>query len=172
MKNRAILLTLVICLISVFSISAEHLVILTTNDLHSVITPDVDGRGGVLRRKVLFDSVKVAEKNVMLIDAGDAVQGTVYFSEFGGEVEYALFNLLGYDINIVGNHEFDNGMEQLANHYKKLNTCKISTNYNFAGTIFIDYENSRDFSDCNTFVYGHNMKNGSMFAQLKKYVKN
>ena len=43
-------------------------------------------------------------------------------------------------------------------------------NYNFAGTIFIDYENSRDFSDCNTFVYGHNMKNGSMFAQLKKYV--
>lgn len=134
MKNRAILLTLVICLISVFSISAEHLVILTTNDLHSVITPDVDGRGGVLRRKVLFDSVKVAEKNVMLIDAGDAVQGTVYFSEFGGEVEYALFNLLGYDINIVGNHEFDNGMEQLANHYKKLNTCKISTNYNFAGT--------------------------------------
>lgn len=43
-------------------------------------------------------------------------------------------------------------------------------NYNFAGTIFIDYENSRDFSDCNTIVYGHNMKNGSMFGSLKKYV--
>ncbi|MGN8632288.1 class B sortase [Blautia sp. HCP3S3_G3] len=42
-------------------------------------------------------------------------------------------------------------------------------NYNFAGTIFIDYENSRDFSDCNTLVYGHNMKNGSMFGQLKKF---
>ena len=36
-------------------------------------------------------------------------------------------------------------------------------NYNFAGTIFVDYENSGDFSDCNTLVYGHNMKNGSMF---------
>ena len=41
--------------------------------------------------------------------------------------------------------------------------------YNFAGTIFVDYENRRDFSDCNTLVYGHNMKNGSMFAQLKLF---
>ena len=32
-------------------------------------------------------------------------------------------------------------------------------NYNFAGTIFVDYENKGDFSDCNTLVYGHNMKN-------------
>ena len=45
-------------------------------------------------------------------------------------------------------------------------------NYNFAGTIFVDYENKGDFSDCNTLVYGHNMKNGSMFAQLKKFSQN
>ena len=44
-------------------------------------------------------------------------------------------------------------------------------NYNFAGTIFIDYENSSDFNDCNTLVYGHNMKNGSMFGQLKEFSK-
>ncbi len=44
-------------------------------------------------------------------------------------------------------------------------------NYNFAGTIFIDYENSADFNDCNTLVYGHNMKNGSMFGQLKDFSK-
>lgn len=42
-------------------------------------------------------------------------------------------------------------------------------NYNFAGTIFVDCENSGDFSDCNTLVYGHNMKNGSMFGQLRKF---
>lgn len=42
--------------------------------------------------------------------------------------------------------------------------------YNFAGTIFIDYENKRDFSDLNTIVYGHNMKDGSMFGILKKFV--
>lgn len=43
-------------------------------------------------------------------------------------------------------------------------------NYNFAGAIFVDYENSPDFSDCNTLVYGHNMKNGSMFGRLKEFV--
>ena len=44
-------------------------------------------------------------------------------------------------------------------------------NYNFAGTLFIDYENSSDFNDCNTLVYGHNMKNGSMFGHLKKFAE-
>lgn len=41
--------------------------------------------------------------------------------------------------------------------------------YNFAGTIFVDYENNDDFNDCNTLVYGHNMKNGSMFGTLKQF---
>ncbi|NCB93132.1 MAG: class B sortase [Clostridia bacterium] len=40
--------------------------------------------------------------------------------------------------------------------------------YNFAGSIFIDYANSPTFSDCNTIIYGHNMRNGSMFGQLKQ----
>lgn len=43
-------------------------------------------------------------------------------------------------------------------------------NYNIAGAIFVDYENKSDFSDCNTIVYGHNMKNGSMFGSLKQYI--
>lgn len=40
---------------------------------------------------------------------------------------------------------------------------------NFAGALFVDCDNSNDFNDCNTIIYGHNMKNGSMFGQLKKY---
>ena len=39
----------------------------------------------------------------------------------------------------------------------------------FAGSIFVDTKNAKDFSDQNTIVYGHNMKNGSMFGTLKKY---
>lgn len=38
-----------------------------------------------------------------------------------------------------------------------------------AGTIFINCDNKPDFTDRNTFVYGHNMNDGSMFAKLKKY---
>lgn len=40
---------------------------------------------------------------------------------------------------------------------------------NSAGTIFIDSINRGDFTDRNTFIYGHNMKNGTMFGQLRKY---
>lgn len=52
---------------------------------------------------------------------------------------------------------------------KYLHTTYEGT-YNFAGTIFIDESNSGDLQDCNTLVYGHNMKNGSMFGKLKKFV--
>ncbi len=39
----------------------------------------------------------------------------------------------------------------------------------FAGCLFMHYENESDFSDQNTVIYGHNMKNGSMFGSLKKF---
>lgn len=45
----------------------------------------------------------------------------------------------------------------------------IDGTYNQAGTIFMDYKNSNDFSDPNTIIYGHNMKNDSMFGSLTKY---
>ncbi len=40
---------------------------------------------------------------------------------------------------------------------------------NFAGCLFVNCDNSRDLTDENTIVYGHNMKNGSMFGKLKKF---
>lgn len=40
---------------------------------------------------------------------------------------------------------------------------------NTAGTIFVDFRNSADFSDRNTLVYGHNMKNDTMFGTLSEY---
>ena len=53
------------------------------------------------------------------------------------------------------------------------NDAYLHTTYegtsNFAGSIFLDYQNQDDFSDGNTIVYGHNMKNGKMFASLMKF---
>ncbi len=40
---------------------------------------------------------------------------------------------------------------------------------NIAGCLFINYENEPDFTDTNTVVYGHNMRNGSMFGKLKQF---
>lgn len=41
--------------------------------------------------------------------------------------------------------------------------------YNFAGCIFYDYLSERGFTGLNTFIFGHNMKNGSMFGKLKRF---
>ena len=45
----------------------------------------------------------------------------------------------------------------------------FSGEYNSSGSVFMDFENNPDFSDYNTFIYGHNMKNGSMFGSMQKY---
>ncbi len=42
---------------------------------------------------------------------------------------------------------------------------------NSSGSIFVETSNSADFTDLHTIIYGHNMKNGSMFGTLKKYKK-
>lgn len=121
--------------VAFFGISkAESLVILHTNDTHSTIDPLPDGTGGVLQRKAIIDSVRSAEKNVILIDAGDIVQGTLYFKYFNGDVEYPLMDMMGYDYRVLGNHEFDNGMASLASHYKEIKGVPLSANYDFTGT--------------------------------------
>lgn len=111
---------------------ADELIILHTNDTHSAIDPDEDtGMGGVLRRKVLIDSVRKADKNVMLIDAGDVVQGSLFFILDSGEVENKLMDAMDYDIRILGNHEFDNGTDELARQIKNTKSEWLSTNYRF-----------------------------------------
>ncbi len=114
----------------------DRLVILHTNDLHSQIDPDKDGRGGVSRIKVLVDSVRESVEHVMLVDAGDVVQGTLYYHLYKGEVETAVMNQLGYDVAIMGNHEFDNGMKSLAeNQYREMKATRLSTNYDLSSTV-------------------------------------
>ncbi|MCH5246012.1 MAG: bifunctional metallophosphatase/5'-nucleotidase [Muribaculaceae bacterium] len=119
-------------------VMAERVVILHTNDTHSQIDPDKNNLGGILRRKVLIDSVRRVEQNVVLVDAGDAVQGSLFFTLFDGEVEQKMMNELGYDIQILGNHEFDNGIEKLAAQYADVNASLLSTNYDFTGTLLQD----------------------------------
>lgn len=117
-----------------FIAAAQSLVLLHTNDTHSVIDSDEKGVGGILPRKAIIDSIKKAEKNVILIDAGDMVQGSLYFKYFKGDVEYPLANMLDYDIKILGNHELDNGVEELAKYWKGVKAARLSSNYDFTGS--------------------------------------
>lgn len=114
---------------------ADKLVMLHTNDTHSQIDPgDLDGLGGVVRRQALVDSVRAVNDNVLLIDAGDVVQGTLYFNLYGGEVENKIADALGYDYRILGNHEFDNGTAELAKHIAGTKSQWLATNYDLTGS--------------------------------------
>lgn len=135
MKVKSLILSAVAALFLVpAQADAQRVVILSTNDTHSQIDPKADNKGGILRRKVLIDSIRGAEKNVVLVDAGDAVQGSLFFTLFDGEVEQKMLNALGYDIQILGNHEFDNGLEKLKKQYEKATPTLLSTNYDFSAT--------------------------------------
>ena len=150
-----------------FYINAEKVVFLHTNDTHSTIEPLPDGTGGILQRKAIIDSVKKAEDNIIVIDAGDIVQGTLYFKYFGGDVEYPLMNMTGYDYRVLGNHEFDNGMDALAHYYKGSESVPLSANYDFSNTVldgvFKKYD-IREIGDKKIGFFGINIDPSSIIA--------
>lgn len=125
--------------------NAKHITILHTNDVHSHIDPfgPEDGRnankGGVARRASLIESIRKENPHTLLLDAGDIFQGTPYFNYYGGELEFKLMSMLGYDAATIGNHDFDNGIDGL---YAQLPHAKfdfLSANYDFKNTIMDDH---------------------------------
>ena len=123
-----------------FVLDAQDLVILHVNDTHSHIDPqrsgDYEGRGGVIEQAAFIDSVRCAEgrRNVLLMHAGDYGQGTSYFTELGGNIEIDVMNAMKFDVACLGNHEFDNGIDELARRLKNLKAEVVCANYSFEGT--------------------------------------
>jgi len=119
----------------------KKLTILHTNDVHSHIDPFPDdhpknpGLGGVAKRAALIKKIREENKNVLLLDAGDSFQGTPYFNYFGGELEFKLMSMMGYDATTIGNHEFDNSIEGLAAQIPHADFSIITSNYDFRNTI-------------------------------------
>ena len=120
--------------------SAQELTILHLNDTHSHIDPirsgKNTGKGGVVEQALYIDSVRQEEgkKNVLLLHAGDFSQGTSYFSELGGDIEVDVLNACAYDAVCLGNHEFDNGINELVRRLGNLKVPVVCANYNFVGT--------------------------------------
>ena len=127
-------------LIAGYAAADTVITILHTNDTHSQIEPlpanDANaGKGGVARRATLVKRVRQENPNTLLVDAGDVMQGTPYFNFYRGEVEYKAMSAIGYDVGTLGNHEFDNGVEDLAKALKFANFDLVSANYDVKGTV-------------------------------------
>lgn len=125
---------------------SQDLVILHVNDTHSHEEPLRDGgsqggMGGVIERAAYVDSVRtsVGKKNVLLLHAGDFSQGTSYFTELGGDIEIDLINAMKYDVVTLGNHEFDNGIDELARRLGNLKCPVVCANYDFSELVLGKY---------------------------------
>lgn len=124
-----------------FASVEKKITILHTNDQHSRIEPfDASytrnpNQGGFARRATLIERIRQEEKNVLLLDCGDIFQGTPYFNLFGGELEFKLMSMMGYDAATMGNHDFDNGLEGFLAALPNAKFPFICSNYDFRNTI-------------------------------------
>lgn len=118
--------------------------ILHINDFHSRIEPinkfdstcaaedDAKGDcfGGVARMKTAIDERRKAlsGQNVLVLDAGDQFQGSLFFTQYKSAPIAEFMNGIGFDAMAFGNHEFDDGPEELAKFIAALKFPVISAN--------------------------------------------
>ncbi len=131
-KHLLALAAAALCL-AACSAPGSRLVILHANDTHSHFDPLRDGTGGIIERAAYVDSVRAKRGagNVLLLHAGDFSQGTSYFTILNGDLEIDVLNAMGYDCVCLGNHEFDNGLEELGRRLSALQCPVVCANYDF-----------------------------------------
>lgn len=144
-KNCLFVLSMLVLALVSCSGPKQRLVILHVNDTHSHFEPvrsgEEQGLGGVIERAAYIDSVREAEgaSNVLLLHAGDFNQGTSYYTLIGGSLEVATVNAMGYDCINLGNHEFDNGIEDLTERIKDISCPVVCANYDFSSIALGQY---------------------------------
>ncbi|MFR8519756.1 MAG: metallophosphoesterase, partial [Emergencia timonensis] len=132
-KKKLLTILLAVCLVAammpsmVFAANAksDDIVVLYTNDVHCGIDDSI-GYAGLAAYKA--DKLKET-KNVVLVDAGDAIQGDLAGALSKGDYIVDIMNQVGYDVAVPGNHEFDFGMDQFLALTKKSNAKYISSNF-------------------------------------------
>ncbi len=116
----------------------KSITLLHTNDFHSRLESfpnnhKLSGQGGIINIHNLLKIHK--DENTLLLDCGDVFQGTPYFNIFQGKVEYEWMNIAGYKATTLGNHEFDLGIQHLADTF--INYAQfdlLNCNYNLTNT--------------------------------------
>ncbi|PIK56976.1 putative 5'-nucleotidase-like [Apostichopus japonicus] len=111
-----------------------------TNDIHTRFE-ETDGSGGectdqvaqcfggIARRATAIKNSRENDPNVILIDAGDQFQGpTLWFYVYKGLATAHFMDLLQYDAMALGNHEFDNGVEDVIRFLHNVSFPVISSN--------------------------------------------
>lgn len=105
--------------------------ILHSNDIHAhdeAFSENQKSVGGITRLITLLKELKKQYPQAVVVDAGDLFQGTSLYKKYKGSVEIALLNKANYDLFTIGNHEFDDGPENLQDKLSKANFKIINAN--------------------------------------------
>lgn len=127
---------LLLALVLIPAVAADEpytLTILHTNDTHANIQPCMatcnnQNLGGVARRATAIQQVRAEGGNVLLVDAGDYFQGTLFFNYWQGQEAAHFMQMLGYQAVAIGNHEFDSGPPALARYIDAVDFPVLSAN--------------------------------------------
>ena len=108
----------------------DKIVILYTNDVHCYVDQYI-GYAGLAAYK---EQEKKQNPNVILVDCGDAIQGEHIGTIAQGEFIVDMMNKVGYDLAILGNHEFDYGMGSLQTVIKRSKAKYLNCNITYSGS--------------------------------------
>jgi len=89
--------------------------LLHTNDLHSHYHADKEAPylGGIARLKTLIDQYRKTSPHSLLVDGGDWTEGQIYYNLGAGKASYEMMGHMGYDVAVLGNHDWLNGPDIL-----------------------------------------------------------
>ena len=138
--SKFIIVLLTCCCAACTQPKLHTLTILHTNDTHSQVEALEEGKrdefcGGYTRRMGLIAQERKADPNLLVFDAGDFCQGTPYFNFYHGRIEIDAMNRMGYDAVMLGNHEFDNGVDTLAAILQGAQFPVVCANYDVKGPV-------------------------------------
>lgn len=136
---RYIITLMCACCVACTQPTLQTLTILHTNDTHSQVEPLEEGKrdancGGYARRMGFIAQQRKIDPYLLLLDGGDFSQGTPYFNFYHGRVEIDAMNRMGYDAVVIGNHEFDYGVDTLAAVLQNAQFDVICANYDFTNS--------------------------------------
>lgn len=121
-KIKKLITVFIVCTLLVSCSKEYELVVLHTNDHHGHPLGFFDypagGQGGLPARATYVKSIREADENVLVVDAGDFNTGRPESNFFNGEPDILGYNYIGYDAVSMGNHEFDNSREIMMDQIK------------------------------------------------------
>ncbi|KAJ8029632.1 5'-nucleotidase [Holothuria leucospilota] len=125
------------------ALSNWHLIVLHTNDIHArfdevgpngigpcteELKNDDDCFGGIARLISATNAARAGEENVILLNAGDILQGPLWYDVYQGSLTSRFMNMMSYNVTAIGQHEFDFGVEKLTEFVQNLTFPSLACN--------------------------------------------